>query len=80
VEEVVLERGGRLCDSILRIDMPHRPQRRSLDIVVVSSRTDAVAIGSMMSWPLWMAANTERRESQLRDGERSSLTVGSLHM
>ena len=34
--------------------------------------------GSMTTWPLWMAERTDRRESQLSDGARSSRTVGSL--
>ena len=36
-------------------------------------------MGSMVSWPVCMAARTERRESQLREGARSSLTAGSLN-
>lgn len=35
-------------------------------------------MGSMISWPAWIAESTERRESQLREGARSSRTVGSL--
>lgn len=35
-------------------------------------------MGSIVSWPVWIEARTERRESQLREGARSSLTVGSL--
>lgn len=35
-------------------------------------------MGSIVSCPVCIAARTERRESQLSDGARSSLTVGSL--
>jgi hypothetical protein len=35
-------------------------------------------MGSMVSWPVCIADRTERRESQLREGARSSRTVGSL--
>ena len=35
-------------------------------------------MGSTVSCPLWMAAMTDRRESQLSDGARSRRTVGSL--
>jgi hypothetical protein len=36
-------------------------------------------IGSIVSSPPWMAARTERRESQFSEGARSSRTVGSLY-
>ena len=49
-----------------------------IDGGVNSSRRVAVAIGSIMSWPLCIADSTERRVSQLSDGARSKRIVGSL--
>ena len=43
-----------------------------------SANRVAANMGSIMSWPEWMAVKTERRESQLREGARSRRTVGSL--
>lgn len=43
-----------------------------------SSRRVDVDMGSTVSWPLWIAAKTERRVSQFNDGARSRRTVGSL--
>ena len=43
-----------------------------------SCRRLAVDIGSIVNWPALMAASTDRRDSQLSEGARSSRTVGSL--
>jgi len=36
-------------------------------------------MGSIVNWPLCMAARTERLDSQFNDGARSNRTVGSLN-
>jgi hypothetical protein len=44
-----------------------------------SCRRIAAETGSMSSCPLCIAERTVRRESQFKDGARSSRTVGSLY-
>lgn len=58
--------------------VPHKAQEMWLDVLEGAERRMERETGSMMSWPVWMAARTERRESQLRDGARSRRVVGSL--
>lgn len=48
------------------------------DVLDDSCRRLIKDIGSIVSCPAWIAESTERRESQLREGARSSRTVGSL--
>lgn len=43
-----------------------------------SCKRAPVDIGSIVSWPVWMAESTERRDNQFSDGARSKRTVGSL--
>lgn len=50
-----------------------------VDGYVDDSANKAVAeTGSIVSWPEWIAVKTDRRESQLSEGARSSRTVDSL--
>ena len=64
---------------------PQRAQGMSLPVFMPdtapaldSLNREPMDIGSTTSWPLWIAAKTERRDSQFNAGAKSRRTVGSL--
>ena len=84
-----LDRGrDRLNSDVEKIGVPQRAQARPLLLLLSpgievgvandSCKRALVDIGSIVSWPPWMAESTERRDNQFSDGARSKRTVGSL--
>ena len=80
----VREGGREVCEEG-RMEVPQRAQQIVEPELCpdetrpnVASRRVLGDVGSMDSWPLWMAPTTLRRVSQFSEGARSRRTVGSL--
>jgi hypothetical protein len=63
--------------------VPHKAQHMLVFVLDVWAAADscrrlAEDIGSIVNWPACIADSTDRRDSQLSEGARSSRTVGSL--
>lgn len=74
--------GGISCDWARTIAVPQRAHEMETAVFVwewgySSCTSDENGTGSIMSIPVWIAARTDRRDSQFNEGARSSRTVGS---